>query len=341
MTKNRIPPGAAREYMAAWAYAVTDHPDLALDLEQCYEATSTGLEDDRAVALRMRTEATWQGIRAARPYDHLPPSHVKASDYLTYLRRLMPGAPEEDLHGFITAHLAYRHYTVTLPQVVLAWLKRRYQGLWTRLPYLSEFFLDHALKMAISFGEFSPAINYFTGPVASTRSVSVDVFEDAENLAPAWRSTEGVTWSTFHKSEGESPAVTQTVVNYVPRHPAMVLHLGPGANLPEARHLLAQEWWRVKPFIGKELGTRTVGSPKSYARDVELYIKKRDWAKAHGGGDKKFLDAYEHHEWRLKGRDISRKGMEKRVKDLEWLKPQCDDGTPASLIEYLADVFGT
>jgi len=344
---NVLPPDTARAYMEAWARAIVDHPDLAEDVERCYDATS--VEDARATALRQRAEELWQVIPAPKVCDHLPSAWTDPVLYLAALQdRLAPGASDAQARAFVDAHLAYRAYASALPDVVRSWLKRRYSGLWEHAPFMPEYYLDHALGVAISHADIGVAFNSFVLPVVNTGHVAVSVFDDARTMTAPWESPLPAVWSSYY-----TEAVTDThhwrqATSYVPRHPVIALHLNAGATKEEALRALREEWSRVAPYIEKQLGTGPRGPKEDYGIDVELYSTWRSWERA-GRKRREFIKAYNGggpDRWRLQAwgdsHDISERGIDKRLqKACQWLGPRCDEETPASLAEHLACVFGT
>jgi len=342
-----LSPATARAYMEAWARAIVDHPDLSEDVERCYAATH--VEDARATALRRHAEELWQAIPPPKVCDHLPAAWTDPTLYLVRLQdTLAPSASVEHARAFVDAHLAYRVYASAFPNVVRSWLRHRYSGLWAEAPFIADYYLDHALGVAISHGDMGAAFNPFVLPVSNTGHVGVSIFDDARTMKAPWESPLPAVWSSYVTETVTDTHHWKQATDYVPRHPVLALHLNPGATKKEAMHALSREWSRVEPYIEKQLGTGPRGPKDDYRIDVELYSTWRQWERG-GRTRREFIKAYNGptpDRWRLQSwgdsYDISERGLTKRLqKACQWLDPRVDADTPASLTAHLALVFGT
>lgn len=340
-----LAPEAARAYMEAWARAIVDHPDLSEDIGQCYDATRA--EDARATALRRHAEELWQAIPTPKLCDHLPTAWTDRALYLATLRNTWaPNASDEQAGSFVDAHLAYRAYAAALPDVVRSWLKRRYSGLWAEAPFIAEYYLDHALGVAISRGNIGAAFNSFVLPVLNMRHVDVSVFDDARMMKAPWESPLPAVWSSYVTETVTDTHHWKQATDYVPRHPVLALHLNPGATKKEAMRALERDWSRVAPYIEKQLGTGPRGPKDDYQIDVDLYAAWRAWERT-GRKRRDFIKAYNARgpdRWRLPSwgddYDISERGVTKRLrKACQWLAPRVNADTPASLTAHLTLVF--
>jgi hypothetical protein len=210
------------------------------------------------------------------------------------------------------------------------WIKKRRSPMWRKAPSLPEYTLDQVLQISIANGVWT---GYLLPQLALSRirRVLVDVFDDAEKLAPAWQEPQAPAWSDYSRSNV-----------FPPPHPAIVLHLYPGVTLKEARAVLSYEWHRVQGKIGKAFGTRNAYHPKDYATDLELYKAWLGWKAKHRKGSKTFARAHRHPDpaigWQISAwpewTDITADGIAKRLGCARrWLDP-----APAmrmSLTDYL------
>ncbi len=340
MPTKSIPPAEAREHIRAWSNAVAKYDRFTADLDHGSRAIHGA--DASYRALHSRMQETWLALPTWLDAKSFPLSVLRCAlkdvdgdgeAQIQAVRNWCPDASDEALCTFLRALATIDDYETSKPDWVREWLKRRYQGLWTGGPYLTDDEVDQALKRSLDMGEWD-------GGATVWPPVLVDIHEDANAIAPPWTDLRIPTHTDYARYAPLEPPFH--TLGSVPRHPAMVVHVH-GATDADILAAVKENLKHLRPYVSTPIGTRPRGKPKDYADDVELYNTYVSWTRQHGGGQPAFVAAHKHPNpatsWHVSiwPGSASDSGITKRLKAArKWLDP--DPAVPETVDAYLAQL---
>lgn len=350
MPTPSISPADARGHIDAWSRAVGKYACFANDIDHGSSAIQPW--DTSSRALNSRLQEAWLAmptwLAATPPWStatDFPPLLRSALEdvegdgdaQIQAVRSWCPDASDEAICTFLRALATLNDYMIWKPYTVRGWLKQRYRRLWESGPYLTEDAVDQALKVSLEQGEWDvKCLGQLAGP--AWPRVLVDVYEDANAIAPPWNDLRVPTSTDYARFVPPGPPIH--TLESVPRHAAMVLHFH-GASDKDIIAAVKRNLERVRPYIGQPLGTRPRGKPGDYGGDVEVYNTYRSWTQEHQGGKAAFVNAHGYpasHKkaWRVSvwPGEVSGGVIKKRLaRACQWLDP--DPTVPETVDGYL------